>query len=185
MDYNQIIEKLKPNLQSIIDNFKSEIQKIRAGRLTGALIENIEVECFGQRLLLKQLGAISNPSFREICLQLWDKSYIDEVIRAIERENLGLSTRIEDNKIYLTSPPLSEETRKNLIQILNQKKEESFQEIRRVRDKAWREIQEGFKTGEIREDDKYRGKDKLEEVVREYREKLEDLVENKKKEIIG
>lgn len=183
MNYQEIIEKLKPKLQSIVEDFRNEIQKIRAGRLTGALIENIKADCFGQKLSLLQLGTLSNLSPREICLQLWDKSYLEEVVRAIEKENLGLSLRVEENKIYLSLPPLSEETRKNLIQLLNQEKEKTFQEIRRVRDRAWKEIQEGFQKGEISEDDKYRGKDKLDEQVREYREKIEELVENKEREI--
>jgi len=185
MSYQEIIEKLKPELQTIVDNFTLTLQKIRAGRPSIVLIENIKADCFGQKLPLRQLGAISTPSPREICLQLWDKSYLEGVIRAIENENLGLSVRIEEDKIYLSAPPLSEEARKNLIKVLNQEKEKTFQEIRRARDKAWKEIQEGFKTGEIREDDKYRGKEKLEEVVHKYKDKIEEIVESKEKEITG
>jgi ribosome recycling factor len=185
MSYQEILEKIKPNFENVVDLFKGELQKIRANRVSAALIEDIKVDCFGSILPLKQLGAISIPSLREISIQLWDKSYVDSVVRAIEKENLGLGIRVEENKIYLSAPPLTEETRKNLIRVLNQKKEETFQEIRRIRDKAWKEIQEGFQKGEIREDDKYRGKDKLEEIVHEYREKIEEIAENKEKEIMG
>lgn len=185
MGYPEIIDKTKPELQDIVDSFKNEIQKLRAGRLTVALVEDIRADCFGSLLPLKQLGAISSPSLREISIQLWDKSYIESVVRAIENEDLGLGIRTDENTIYLSSPPLTEEARKNLTRVLNKKKEETFQSIRRVRDKSWKEIQDGFQKGEIREDDKYKGKDKLEDVVHEYRDKIEEMVKNKENEIKG
>jgi len=183
MSYQEIIEKIKPELEKVSDSFKNQLMEIRAGRLTTGLVENIKIECFGSILLLKQLGVISVPSPREILVQLWDKSYIEGVVRAIEQKKLGLGIRIEGNNIYFSAPPLTEETKKNLLRFLNQKKEETFQNIRRMRDMAWKEIQEGFQKKEIGEDDKYKGKDKLEELIKEYREKIETSAENKRKEI--
>jgi ribosome recycling factor len=185
MSYQEILEKIKPNLENIVDSFKGEIAKIHPHRISPNLIEDIKVECFDSILPIKQLGVISHSSPRELALQLWDKSYLTQVTRAIEKENLGLSIRIEENTIYLSAPPLSKEQRENLIRVLNQKKEEAFREVRRLRDKAWKEIQEGFQKGEIREDDKYKGKEKLEETIREYRGKIEQISENKEKEISG
>lgn len=185
MSYQEILEKIKPDLEKAQENFKSQLMEIRAGRLTIGLIEDIKVDCFGSILPLKQLGAISFSSPREILVQLWDKSYIESVVRAIEKRNLGLGMEVEGNNIYFSAPPLTEDSKKNLIKVLNQKKEEIFQNIRHRRDRAWKEIQEGFQKGEIGEDDKYRGKDKLEELIREQREKIEEVVENKRKEIEG
>lgn len=183
MTYQEIIEGLKPNLQEVVETFKEEMARLRAGRLSPGLIEDIKAECFGSILPLKQLGAISSPSSRELLIQLWDKSYVEGVVKAIEEAGLGLSQRIDGEKVYLSSPSLTEESRQNLIQMLNKKKEEVFQNIRRLRDRAWKEIQDGFQKGEIREDDKYRGKDKLDEMVREHREKIEKMAENKEAEI--
>lgn len=185
MTYEEIIEKIKPELQNLVDSFKTEMMKIQAGRLSPGFLENIKADCFGSVLPLKQLGAISSVSPRGLLIQLWDKSYVEGVVKAIEQENLGLSMRMEENNIYLTAPSLTEETRQNLIQLLREKKEEAFQNIRRLRDKAWKGIQEGFQRGEIREDDKYRGKDKLDEIVRKYRDKMEEMTKNKETEIKG
>jgi len=79
---------------------------------------------------------------------------------------------------------LSEEYRQDLLRLLGQKIEETKRTIRHWRETAWDEIQDGFQAGEIREDDKYRGKDKLQELVDEYNEKIEELAEKKKKEIL-
>jgi len=183
MHYKEIIEKITPELQDNLDYFREEVAKIRASRLSPSLIEDIKVDCFGSIMNLKQLGAISAPSFREISVQLWDKSYIESVVRAIDDKGLGLSIRVDGNILQIFAPPLTQESRKDLIKLLNQEKEEVSQNIRRIRDRAWKEMQIGFQKGEIREDDKYKGKEKLEEIIRDYREKIEEMAEIKEKEI--
>jgi len=185
MDYSQIIEKIKPELQNLRESFKEELMKIQTSRLSGSLIEDIKVEIAGSQMPLKSWGAISSVSAREISIQPWDKSYVEPIIKAIERVNFGLAPILDKDTIRLSAPPLTEETKRNLIRVLNQKKEDIFQGIRHLRDRAWKEIQDGFRKGEIREDDKYKGKDKLEEVVGECKDKIEEMVERKRKEITG
>lgn len=185
MKHQEIIEATKPSLEKLVDGFKQELMKLRSGRLSPALVEDITADCFGSYLPVKQLGAISSLSPRELLVQLWDKSYVDGVVKAVESAGLDLSVRIDGVKIYFTAPPLTAEARENLIGVLNKKKEEVFQELRRQRDKAWKSVQEGFQAGEIREDDKFKGRDKLDELVREHREKIEEMVSNKTAEIKG
>jgi len=185
MTHQAIIDELKPELEKAKDEFKKELMKLRSGRLSPASIEDITADCFGSMLPIKQLGAISSPSPRELLVQLWDKSYVDGVAKAVEMAGLGLSVRIDGVNMYFSAPPLTSESRENLIQVLNKKKEEVFQELRKMRDKSWKNIQEGFQAGEVREDDKFKGRDKLDEMVRENREKIEEMVENKTTEIKG
>ena len=185
MTYQEVIEKIKPDFQNFINAFKTEVMKIRTSHLSPSFIEDIRADCFGQELPLKQLGAISSVSNRELVIQLWDKSYAEGVVKAIERENLGLGIRTEENSVYLTAPSLTEESRKGLVQLLHKKQEETFQNFRRLRDKAWKEIQDKCESGEIREDDKFRGRDKLDDLMRDHREKIEEMAEKKEKEILG
>lgn len=182
MSYEQILDNIKPDLERLEQEFKTQLLEIRSGKLSVSLIEDVKADCFGSILPLKQLGAIS-VSNKEIMVQLWDKSYVEGVVKAIEKRGFGLGVRIDGNNIYLTAPPLTEDSKKNLIRVLNQKKEEMFQEIRHLRDRAWKQIQEGTTSGEIREDDKFKGKDKLEEKIKEIRNNLEELVKNKEQEI--
>jgi len=181
--FQEIIEKIKPDLERTEQWLKDQILEIRIGRIPTTLIEDIKISLFGQELPLKQLGIISSYSSKEILVQLWDKSYLESVISVIEKRGLNLDLRTEENKIFLSFPPLNEETKRSLIKILNEKKEEAFQRIRHIRDRAWKELQEKCQKGEISEDDKYRGKNKLEDLIREYREKIEKAAENKKREI--
>jgi len=182
--HQEIIEKIKPELDKVINFLEQELTKIRIGRVSISLVEDIKVECFGQKFSLKELGAISCPESRQILIQPWDNSYLEPILKAISQSNLGMAPIADKNSIRISLPPLSEEYRKDLLRILSGKMEGTRKTIRHWRQVAWDEIQEGFRVGEIREDDKYRGKDELQELVDEYNEKVKELIEKKKKEIL-
>ncbi len=181
--FQEIIDKIKPELEKTEQWFKNQLLEIRIGRIGNSLIEDIKVNCFGQELPLKQVGIVSSYSPKETVIQLWDKSYLENVVAAIKKRVGDLNIRTEENKIFLSFPPLTEETKKNLIKVLNEKREECFQRIRHLRDKVWKELQEKTQKGELGEDDKYRGKNKLEDLIGKYRENIEKSAENKKREI--
>jgi len=182
--YKEIIEKIKPELDNAISYLEREMAKIRTGRASPSLVEDIIVECFGEKFPLKQLAAISSLGPKQIVIQPWDKSYIEGIEKAISESNLSISPVVDKDLIRISLPPLSEDYRKNLIQMLSKKQEEVRQTIRRWREKTWNEIQDEFKNGSIREDDKFRAKDELQELVDEYNKKVEEIGERKKKEIM-
>ena len=172
MTYQEILDKITPDLDRLKQDFKTQLLEIRAGRLSPALIEDIKVDCFGSELPMKQLGAISVTG-KEVVIQLWDKSYVEGAVKAIEKKKIGVGIKTDGSNIFLSAPPLTEESKKDLIKILNQEKEGICQEIRRLRDKAWQEMQDRQQSGELSEDDKYKGKDKLEDLIRDNRKELE------------
>lgn len=184
MDYKEIIKKIKPELEKTIHFLEGELSKIKTGRASPSLIEDIQVECFGQKYPLKQLAAISIPEPRQIIIQPWDKSYIEPIEKTISSSNLGLSPIVDKNIIRITLPLLTEEYRKNLIKMLSEKQEDCRKTIRHWREEIWREVQEKHKDGEIREDDKFKAKDDLQDLVEEYNKKIEQIGERKQKEIL-
>ena len=182
--YKEIIDKIKPELEKVISFLEGELTKIRTGRASPSLVENTIVECFGEKFPLKQLAAISSQGPKQIIIQPWDKSYIEPIEKALSKSSLGTSPVVDKDLIRISLPPLSDEYRKSLLRIISEKQEESRKTIRRWREQAWDEIQEGFKNKEIREDDKFRAKDELQKLVDKYNEKIEEMVERKKKEIM-
>jgi len=182
--HKDIINKIKPELEKVISFFDKEMQKIRTSRASVSLVEDIEAECFGQKFSLKQLATISVSGPREILIQSWDKSYIEGIVKALEKNDFGASPLVERNLIKVSLPTLSEEFRKDLIRLIATKQEQAKQTIRRWREEAWGKIQDGFREGKIKEDDKFKGKDELQDLVEEYNKKIEDLAEKKKKEIL-
>lgn len=179
--YNDTIEKIKPEMEKALNYLKEEIKKIRTGRANPSLVEDVTVECFGQKFPLKQLAAISTPDPKQIVVQPWDKSYLEPIEKSLAQESLGASPVVDQDKIRIKLPSMSEEYRQKLSNILSEKQEETRKTIRRWREEAWNEIQEKEKNGEIREDAKFKAKEELQELVDEYNNKIKELIENKKK----
>ncbi len=182
--YQDIIRELKPALDKVIDHFKIEVGALRTGRANPAMVEEIEVESYGTRMPLKQLGAIHVPEPRVIIIQPWDKGVIKEIEKAIINFRSGLSPVVDGDVIRINIPPLTEERRRDLVKILSKSLEESRISVRQHRDEVWKKMQELEKEGTIREDDKFRGKEELQKVVDQYNDKLESMAGVKEKEIM-
>jgi len=183
MTYKEIIGKIKPELEKTFHFLEEELQKIKTGRASISLIENIQVDCFGQKCPLKQLSTISLATTRQIIVQPWDRSYIEPIEKSIERAGLGINPVVDKDTIRLSFPQLTEDYRRDLLRVISGKMEDAKKTVRHWREEAWREIQEKFKEKEIREDDKFRGKDELQDLVDEYNKKIEEVADRKKKEV--
>lgn len=182
--YEEIIDKIKLELEKALNYFKNELTKVRTARVSTSLIESVEVELSGKKFPLKSLGQIVLAGSREILIQPWDQSYLEPIRVAVLKSPLGISVNTEKDRIRISFPALSGEVREGLVKLLSQKTENARRIVRHWRTEGWREIQDGFTVGEITEDDKYRARDKLQELVDEYNEKIEEMSEKKKKEIM-
>jgi len=184
MDYKEVIGNIGPECDKVIAFLEGELAKIRTSRASPSLVEDVVCDCFGQKFPLKQLAAISTPEQKQILIQPWDRSYIEGIVSALERTGVGANPVVDKEAIRINLPPLTEEYRKNLLRVLAERQEQARQTIRRWREKAWGEVQEKSRGGEIREDDKFRAKDELQKIVDDYNQKIDDLGEKKKKEIL-
>lgn len=184
MDYQELINKIKPDLDRTSEYFKGELSKLRVGRATPAMVEDLEVECYGSRMPIKQLANITAPQPRLIIIQPWDKSILEDIKKAISQSSLGVSPVIDGEVIRVNIPPLSEERREELVKILRDRMEEARISIRHKREEAWKEVQESERAGEIPEDDKFKAKDKLQDLVDEYNKKIEEIGKKKEGEIM-
>lgn len=179
----QILERTKPELQRAVEFFSHELAKIRTGQASPALVEDIMVDIEGKFLPIKQLGGISCPERRQILIQPWDPSYLAPMEKALFKASLGGSPVVEGNVLRLMLPAVTQEYRQTLLRLLAEKAEHAKQTLRKWRDEAWGEIQEGARAGDIREDDKFKGKEDLQELIDEYTKKVDDLVDKKKAEV--
>lgn len=182
--YKEIIKKIQPNLDRTIEKFKEEMGSLRTGRATPALVETVEVGCYGTRSPLKQVAVINAPEPRLLTVQPWDRSIIKDIEKALSVSRSGLSVAVSGEIIRINIPPLNEESRRELVRNLKQKMEAARITVRSGREQAWKEIQDKGKAGQIREDDKFRGKDELQKMIDEYNKKIDDLGGAKEKEIM-
>lgn len=182
-NYKEILDKIKPEFEKVIKFFETELAKIRTSRATPSLVEDVVVDCFGQKFPLKQLAAISTPETKQILIQPWDRSYIEGIVSALSKTGIGASPIVDKDIIRITLPSLTEDYRKDLARLLAEKQEQARQTLRRWREEAWRQVQDGFKDSKIREDDKFRAKEELQKMIDDYQKKIDELGERKKREI--
>lgn len=182
--YKQIVDGKKNDLEKAVEHLIVEIGQIRTGRANPALVENIMVDYYGTKTPLKQVASINVPESKLLVIQPWDKDSLVNIESAIRDSDLGFNPNNDGQVIRINIPSLTEERRKELVKVLNQRAEEGKISVRNVREEAWKEIQEQEREGKISEDDKFSGKDYLQKIVDEYNKKIEEIREKKEKEII-
>lgn len=182
--HQAIIEKIHPNLEKSVEHFKEELNQLRTGRASTALVENLLVDYYGSKSPLKQIASLSTPEPRLILISPWDKNNLANIEKAIKESQLNLQPNNDGQVVRINIPQLTEERRKDLIKVLNQKAEEAKIAVRKIREEAWEEIQELEKSRKISEDDKFSGKESLQAVIDEYNEKIQALRDVKEKDIM-
>lgn len=176
---------LKARLEKIADQAKAEVSTLRTGRITSALVEDIEVDYYGTKTPLKALASFSSPEPRQIAIQPFDKNSVEAIQKAILASPLGLNPIAEREALRIIVPPLTEERKQDLVKVLKKKIEEANIHLRQTRDEAMKEISGKEKAGEISEDERFRLKNDIEKIVDESKKKLEELFAAKEREIIS
>jgi len=180
----QTIDKLKREFEGAIEYLKNELKSLQIGRATPSLVENLEVDCYGQKMTLKQIAAIQVPEPRVIAIRPWDKSSLQAIEKAISQSKLNLNPIVEGDTVRLNIPSLNEDRRRELAKIVGERAEECHINVRRHREEAWKEIQTAEQAGKISEDDRFRAKEKLQKLVDEYNDKIDALKKSKEEEIM-
>ena len=183
--YLEIIKKIKPEMDKAVQFLEREIAKIRTGRATPSLVEDIVADCFGQKFPIKQLAAISTPEPKTVVIQPWDKSALVNIEAGIRDSNLNLNPVNDGKVVRLTLPTLTEDRRKELNKIVQQAAENTRIVLRNERRKTWEEIQNLVKVGKATEDDKYQSEEDLNKAINEFNDKIEKILKDKEKEIMG
>lgn len=176
-------DSARRDLEGIFERVRSDVLMLHSSRANPALLENILVSSYGQKLPLKQLASLSTPDARTLIVQPWDPGSIGEIQKAIESAHVGMSVAAEEKFLRLTMPQLSAERRAQMIKALGKRIEEGRIAIRHVRDKVQKSFEEAYREKKMSEDEKFRSKETLQKLVDEYTKKLKELEEQKANEI--
>lgn len=174
---------LKKELDAHVARLSSDMSLFHASRATPALVENILVAAYGQKMPLKELASLATPDARTILVQPWDLSIIAEIQNAIATSNLGMGTAVDEKFIRLTMPQLSEERRKETIKLVGKRVEEARISVRHVRDSAMKSIEEAEKRKEISEDEKFRQREAVQKIIDQCNKNILDLEAKKVRDI--
>ncbi|OGY43208.1 MAG: ribosome recycling factor [Candidatus Buchananbacteria bacterium RIFCSPHIGHO2_02_FULL_40_13] len=179
-----IINNHQKDFDKAVEHFISDIAALKTGRANPAVLDSIKVESYGTFLPINQLASIAVPEPRSILIQPWDKSLINNIDKAIQGSDLGLSPTNEGDTIRIVIPPMTEEARKEIVKSLHKKMEEVRIVIRSVRDEAKEEILAAEKNKKFGEDEKYNLIEKLDKITGDYNNKIKEIGEKKEKEIM-
>jgi len=181
---NQYIEKSKIDFEKCVHFFHQDIASLRTGRVAPSLVEQVKVEAYETVSDLMHIASISAPEPQTIVIKPWDKGILKNIERAIQNSDLNVNPVVESELVRLNFPPLTEETRKEMVKQLHKKLEEARIAVRGVRDKVKDEINTAEKNKQMSEDEKFSGLEALDEATKSYNEKLKEESDKKEKEIM-
>ncbi|HOV21478.1 MAG TPA: ribosome recycling factor [bacterium] len=181
---NQIVKEVDSKMKEVVNFFTKEIGLLRVGRASVSLLEGIIVEYYGSKMPINQLSTITIPQPQLLIIQPWDKNIVGDMVKAIQSSNIGLNPISDGNVIRVPVPPLSEESRKEIVKNLYKMAEEAKVEIREIRRQANIQLKEKQKNGEISEDDMYNGFDEIQKMTDKYIEEIDKKTKDKEKEIM-
>lgn len=170
--------------EDTIEFFRQELSRMRGGRASTSLLEGVMVDYYGSAVPLRQLGLINAPEPRLLTIQVYDHGAVEAVEKAIQQADLGLNPMREGNLVRIAIPALTEERRKELAKKLHKGAEEAKVSIRNHRRDAIDALKKQEKDKSISEDDLTRGKDEIQKTIDRYIVKVDELLNQKEKEMM-
>lgn len=187
MDLNSTLKTLEQELKLSSEQAREELQSIRTGKASPALIENLIITAYeGQsKLKLQELASITTNSPTTLVITPFDSSIVQDIERAILSSPLSLSCAVEGKMLRITIPPLSQEQRERFAKLVSQKVEEAKVHCRNARDNARKKLKQEFEAKRLTQDEKFKAEKDIDETTKKYVEQLEEMRRKKHSEIIS
>jgi ribosome recycling factor len=176
---------LQRRMHGAIDALKHDLVGLRTGRASTNLLDPINVEVYGAQMPLNQVATVSAPEPRMLTVQVWDKSNVGPVEKAIRSAGLGLNPVTDGQMVRLPIPDLTEERRKELAKLVDQYAEKARIAVRNVRRDGNDHLKADEKKHEISEDERKRHETEVQKLTDDTIGEIDDLAQAKKKEILG
>lgn len=181
---NDLKKETKEKMEKTVEHFKKEMSKIRTGRASASILDDIKVDYYGSMMPITQIATISIPEPRTIVIQPWDASGISAIEKAIMKSELGLTPSNDGKVIRLNIPPLNEERRKEIIKFAKKVAEENKIAIRNERRDTIEKIKAGEKNKVYSEDDAKRLQKEIQDLTDLYIKKIDEILLLKEKEVM-
>lgn len=178
-----IIKECESKMDRAYSSFQKELSKIRGGAVSKSIFDDIKVDYYGAQTPLNQLCNINTNEASTIILTPYDASVADEVVKSIQKSDLGFNPNNDDGVIIINVPPLTQERRQELVKFLNKQSEAFKVSVRNVRKEANDEIKKSLKIKEITEDQEKSGLKKIQDQTDIFIQKITDETSIKEKEI--
>jgi len=184
LDLDELLDGMERRMDGAIVALRAEFAGLRTGRASASLLEPIDVEAYGARMPLNQVGTISVPEPRMISVQVWDRSMTKAVERAIRDSGLGLNPQSDGQLIRVPLPDLSTERRAELVRVASKYAEQSRVAVRNVRRDGMDVLKKMEKDGDVSQDDKRLYEDEIQALTDKHVKLIDETLASKEKDIM-
>ena len=180
---DQMVEERGMEMQNVISRFQNELMNIRTGRMLPAMFENIQVNLYGSSMPLQQLCKFQTESSKTLIIKPFDSKNIPEIEKVLRNSDLGASPVVSGDIIRITSQPLTQERREELVKSVKVLAERSKIAIRELRRDANNKVKKSFKDKELSEDDKKKAENTFQKMTDKNIEEIDKIFNAKSKEL--
>jgi len=182
MSYDK--NELNRRMDGAVATVKTELNGLRTGRASAALLDPVKVEAYGNVSPINQVGTVGTPEPRLITVQVWDKGLVKAVDKAIRDAGLGLNPQTDGQLIRVPLPELNEERRKELVKLAHKYAEAGRVAVRNVRRDGMDALKKAEKDGKIGQDEHHKLGDELQKLTDEHIRDIDQALQSKEQEIM-
>jgi len=183
MTSDEIQFDAEERMEKAIGVFRDELRGLRTGRATPALVDNIRVEYYGSPTPLKQMAQISTPEPQQILIRPFDQSVLKDIEKTIRSSDLGISPTNDGKMIRLQIPPMSGDQRQKMVTRIKKSAEDAKVACRNIRRDGNKHYDQAEKAKEMTEDERDKGKEEMQTLLKKFEDKITDMADKKSKEV--
>jgi ribosome recycling factor len=184
MDVKEQQKETRRRMDGAIEALHGELNKIRTGRATPALLDTVRVEYYGQKVPLNQVATVSAPEPRMIVVQPWEKNLLGSIEKEILKADLGLNPSNDGTLIRVPIPQLSEERRRDLVKLVHKFAEEARIAVRNVRRDVNDHLKKMEKGHDISEDELSVALEDIQNLTNDHIKKIDEIMKVKEDEVM-
>ncbi len=181
----EVLSTADRKMARAVEAMERDLQGLRTGRASTALVERLQVEYYGTQTPLNQLAGISVPETHQIVIQPWDRGVLGAIEKAITKSDIGLVPNVDGTVVRLNIPPLTEERRRDLVRLVHKRMEEARVEIRNLRRDAADSLKREERDGEVGADEARRELDTLQKTTDRHVADVDRIGGDKEREVLG
>ncbi|MCY4186551.1 MAG: ribosome recycling factor [Rhodobacteraceae bacterium] len=183
-DFELDLEDFERRMDGAINSLRQDFAGLRTGRASASMVDSLVVNAYDAQMPMNQCGSINVPEPRLLSISVWDRTIVDNVVKAILDSGLGINPVVEGTVIRLPIPELNEERRKELSKVASQYAENTRISIRNIR-KDGMDILKRAKSDGLSEDEVVLWSDEIQELTNQFIAKTDETLETKKSEIMA
>jgi ribosome recycling factor len=182
---NEIKQDAQQRMAKSVDTLKHDLQRLRTGRASVALVEHLKVNYYGSDVPISQVANIAVADARSLTITPWEKTMVQPVEKAILASDLGLNPTTAGTVIRINLPPLTEERRKELSKHVSHEGENTKVAVRNIRRDAMHQVKELLKDKKITEDEERRAEDDVQKLTDKFVKDVDGVVKAKEDELMA